>query len=173
MTSKFRALPSQARLRELFNYDQSTGELIRKTKNRRWNNTTAGICRSRRGDKPWLVLVHADGRQYPAHRLIWCWMTGDDPIASIDHIDRNPFNNRWDNLRLADNWLQSQNREWTATLGHKGISYNKASGKWLVRKVVDGNRVLIGFFETMEEAVNAMSSFMDKLKKENDKWSTI
>lgn len=173
MSAKFLPLPSQSRLRELFDYNLTTGELIRKTKNTRWNNKTAGSYRTRRGGKPWLVLVCVDGVQYPVHRLIWRWMTGDDPDLSIDHIDRNPFNNCWDNLRLADAWSQAQNREWIATFGHTGVSYHKASKKWQARKVVNGKRIQIGLFATKDQAIEAMNDFMDRLKKEDRKWTLV
>jgi hypothetical protein len=170
---KFRPLPSQDLLLRLFEYDVDTGLLYRKTKNKKWNNKPAGCYRTRRGGKAWLVLVHVGELQYPAHRIIWLMMTGEDPSLTIDHIDRNPFNNSWSNLRLADDWLQSQNRELAATAGHKGISFDKATKRWRARKVVDGKRVSVGAFSTKEEAIEAMTRFIEDLKQKDPKWSLV
>ena len=169
----FRPLPPQSQLLDLFDYDQSTGLLYRKTKHKRWGGKPSGCYRTRRGGKPWLVLVQVDKVQYPAHRLVWRIMTGDDPVLSIDHIDRNPFNNTWSNLRLADDWLQSHNREYHATAGHKGISFNKAAKKWIARKVVDGERILVGKFSTKEAAIEAMACFIEDLKQKDPKWNLV
>ena len=85
-------------------------------------------------------------------------MTGEDPAPlTIDHVDRNPFNNQWRNLRLADAYLQAKNREWKATAGHKGVSFHKASGKWMARKSVDGKRIHLGVFANKADAINAIA----------------
>src|SRR5690554_91590 len=34
-----------------------------------------------------------------AHRLAWHIMTGAEPPSAIDHLDGDPFNNSWSNLR--------------------------------------------------------------------------
>ena len=39
-----------------------------------------------------------DREIYLSHRIIWMWMTGEDPgEMEVDHIDRDRFNNRWSN----------------------------------------------------------------------------
>lgn len=169
----FLALPPQERLRELFDYCPQTGILTHKRLHKRMHGKPAGCYRTRRGGRKWLVLVSIDHVQYPAHRLIWRYVTGEDPAVSIDHIDRNPFNNCWSNLRLADNWLQSQNREWIATEGHKGISYKKEISKWTARKVVNGERIHLGTFLTKEEAIKAMDNFVEQLCQQDSKWKFI
>jgi hypothetical protein len=48
---------------------------------------------------------------YYIHQIITsCYGNGQGTkIISVDHIDRNPLNNSWDNLRLADRKQQEQN----------------------------------------------------------------
>ena len=93
-------------------------------------------------------------------------VTGEDPAPlTIDHIDRDPFNNKWVNLRIADAFLQSSNREWRATKGHKGIAFHKATQKWQVRVNKDGKRIYVGIYKTKEEAVIALKEYEKTYKK--------
>jgi len=45
------------------------------------------------------------------------------------------------------------------TSGITGVNFHKHSGKWNARKSVNGKRVSIGFFKTMQEAENALFQF--------------
>jgi hypothetical protein len=81
-------------------------------------------------------------------------MTGEDPgIATIDHINRNPHDNRWANLRLADEFTQAHNRRPRSE--SPGVSFHKASGKWYARLMRYGLRHAIGLYETKQEAIAA------------------
>src|SRR5262249_23350106 len=87
-----------ARLRELLDYNDETGEF-------RWRK------RMSRKVKPGDVAgnlntdgyrrIRIKGREYRAHHLAWLHMTGKSCPVFIDHRDGNPSNNRWDNLRRA------------------------------------------------------------------------
>ena len=64
----------------------------------------------------WQICYKKGG--YMAHRIIWFLHTGEDPLEQeIDHIDRNPSNNKINNLRLA---TRSQNCINKTTLLLKG-----------------------------------------------------
>ena len=50
--------------------------------------------------------------QYSQHRIVWEMHNGVIPEGlSIDHIDRDKQNNRIENLRLADVFIQNANRD--------------------------------------------------------------
>ena len=155
---EMRPLPEQSVIQEALIYTPETGLLIRRKPY--GGKHSPGTYRTRRNGKPWLILQTVKGKQYAAHRLIWKLVTGDDPKDSIDHIDRNPFNNRWSNLRLADTHVQAMNREWDVTLGHKGVSFHKATGKWQARKwdEATNKRLYLGCFATKELAIEALKS---------------
>jgi len=165
MKAPFRILPEQKELLATFEYVSETGELFKKVKNKK-------ICtgfkryRTKRNGEPWMHVVSFNGIQYAAHRIIWRMVTGEDPAPlTIDHIDRNPFNNKWSNLRIADAFVQSGNREWKTTKGHKGISFHKVTQKWQVRVSKKGKRIYLGVYKTKKEAITALKQYEESHKK--------
>jgi hypothetical protein len=149
MATAFRKLPAQERIKYYYDYNKETGEFTFKTGARK--GKVAGCKRTRRGGKPWLVLIYVENVQYPAHRLAWRWMTGEDPQLSIDHIDQDPFNNAWSNLRLADDFTQANNRTYPSK--HPGVNFHKVTGKWTARIQRNNERVYLGLFDTKQAAI--------------------
>jgi hypothetical protein len=90
---------------------------------------------------------------YKEHRLIWILHFG---LTSefIDHIDRDPSNNRIENLRLATRGQNSHNRTKykTNTSGFKGVSFFKAGRKWHARIMANGVDRHLGYYNTPEDA---------------------
>lgn len=118
-------------VRKLFDYDPETGKMIRKitTSSRAQRGYTAG-CKNASG----YLVVRIGKTLYYVHRLIWLWMTGTWPVMSIDHINRNPSDNRWENLRDVSYSDNAHNKEpasgvywaprdkvWVATLQYQGV----------------------------------------------------
>ncbi len=91
---------------------------------------------------------------YKVHRLIWLWMTGDWPEKDIDHINGVRDDNRWINLRLADDKRNQQNAKMpkTNTSGIKGVSWHKRDKKWLVNIKIGGKGYCFGAFDSIEFA---------------------
>lgn len=91
------------------------------------------------------------------HRLILERMIGrllsDDEV--VDHIDRDPMNNRRDNLRVATVQQNSRNRNMHSdnSTGFKGVSKHKNRYRALI--YVGGKRINLGRFHTPEEAHEA------------------
>ena len=44
------------------------------------------------------------------HRFVFTLKTGEEPVRTVDHIDRNRANNMFENLRLATRQEQQQNQ---------------------------------------------------------------
>jgi len=102
------------------------------------------------------VQITVFGRQYRAHHLAWLIVTGEWPPADreIDHENRNRADNRWRNLRLAvraQNIMNSAPRRDNKS-GHKGVSWRRDIQKWHARISVRGRILLLGNFDTIEEA---------------------
>lgn len=72
----------------------------------------------------------------------------------VDHIDRNPLNNKKCNLRLAtksQNAMNSKIRIDNKT-GIKGVSYNKEKRKYEGYITINQKRIKLGYFKELKEA---------------------
>lgn len=67
-------------------------------------------------------------------------MTGVWPPEYVDHIDGNPRNNTWSNLRLASAQQNARNkkRKYGSASGIKGVKFDSRSNTWHVQMMVDG-----------------------------------
>lgn len=79
--------------------------------------------------------------------------------TSIDHINGDKLDNRRENLRLATRQEQSTNPadqpSVRNTSGHRGVYFQKGTGKWTAQITVSRRSVYLGQFETIEEAIEA------------------
>jgi hypothetical protein len=80
---------------------------------------------------------------------------GEWPPLQLDHVNGNPVDNRFANLRLASASQNSANarRPVTNTSGFKGVHLNPTSTqKWRAKITVNKVQVYLGYFDTKEEA---------------------
>lgn len=97
--------------------------------------------------------VSLGGKFYYTHRLIFAMFYGYFP-KSIDHIDRNPQNNKIENLREA---TQSQNNYNASirkdnTSGFKNVYWDKRRNQWVVMIKVNKKNKHIGYYDSFQEA---------------------
>lgn len=94
-----------------------------------------------------------------AHRIAWLLMTGAWPEQEIDHIDGNRSNNCWSNLREVEHVLNSHNQRRPSknnSTGALGVSMGPSkTSPYLAGIRVDGKRIHLGSFRTLEEAESA------------------
>ena len=105
----------------------------------------------------WTINVRTPwGRKHlQVHRVIWELAYGPIPDGmEIDHIDRNPSNNRLSNLRLVTHSENNQNKGQmsTNTTGERHISKVKGRELYCIKKVANGERV-VRYAKTIAEAV--------------------
>ena len=91
------------------------------------------------------------------HRLLaMCFIpcTVDFKDITVDHINQNRTDNRLENLRWADNFVQHQNQGdiRTNTSGEKYICFDKRDKVWIFQIVRNGIRHS-KYFKTKEEAI--------------------
>lgn len=97
-------------------------------------------------------FVHGQAVATYMHRLI----LPPGPGLEVDHINRDRFDNRRSNLRIAEKWQQNANSGLHAdnTSGFRGVSHSKG-GRWRAYIGVDGRTVHLGVFTSREAAALA------------------
>ena len=76
---------------------------------------------------------------------------------TIDHKDRNPFNNQRENFRFCNNSLNRANSKLNKsnTSGFRGVSWHKISKKWRATIRQNGYHTHIGYYHSKKEAALA------------------
>jgi HNH endonuclease/AP2 domain len=145
-------------LSKVFSYDPETGVISRKINFRKYKSAVGVACGSKDGFGH-LSVTHK-GVRILSHRLAFFLMTGDWPTGLIDHINGQPSDNRWSNLRecsKAEN-TRHQKVHKSNTSGYRGVSFVKSQNRWRAIICVNGKNIYLGQFRTIEEAVSARAS---------------
>jgi len=140
---------TQTELQEKLQYNPITGKFTWLTGS--FKNKEAGTIAGKLPNNGY-VRITISGKAYNAHRLAWLYIYGEFPPRHIDHINRNRTDNRIENLRLADDSLNSKNQSIykNSSTGYHGVT---AHGKrWRARINIDGKKLHLGVFDTIEEA---------------------
>ena len=98
-------------------------------------------------DKEGYVILSVLGLK--AHHYAWFMTYGNVDFEHLDHKDRNPSNNKIENLRIITNSQQRQNSN------SKGYGWHKINKKWYSSISFDGKRIHLGYYKTEEEARDA------------------
>lgn len=151
--------PSLEALRKAYAYDPKSGVF---TRARDYGRFKKGEIGGRVNDGR--VEINVVDRRYLAHRLAWLYMTGEWPVDTIDHIDRNPLNNRWDNLRMVTQSEQGMNkgplREGKLTGTYK---LKKRTNLWRAYIKVNRKEYHLGYFKSEQAAHEAYLIAKSKL----------
>jgi len=126
---------------ERFNYNPLTGDIIYIEDTKKCNIGDVANCDNGRGYIQIPVIIHGKQKNVTAHRLAFYIMGGYLPDA-VDHIDGDPSNNKWLNLRgctRAEN-MRNLGINKANTSGYRGVS--RHYDKWR------GNVILNGKFHT-------------------------
>jgi len=111
-----------------------------------------------------LLLEGTKSRYLKVSTLLWKAFIGKTiPKGyTIDHIDRNPLNNKIENLRLASKQQQAANRDKISHFGgkapvstYKGVSFDKFKYRpkpWRSTVIFNDKQIFLGTFKTEKEA---------------------
>ena len=88
------------------------------------------------------------------------WVPNPDNKRCVDHIDGDRTNNHHENLRAAthsENLMNKRGHKNGSSV-YKGVSFDKRSGKWVVRIKVDGVYKNMGLFKVEREAAETYNA---------------
>lgn len=165
--TKTKELPSVAYLKECFDYNPESGELVWRVRplhhfqdevsSRLTNDRQAGkqvVSKSTNG----YTRVGIEGTRYAAHRVIWKMHTGEELTGHIDHINGVRTDNRMENLRLVEGHQENarnMKRKINNTSGNTGVYFNKDRGKWVAYIKLSGVMKYLGIFTDKIDAIYA------------------
>lgn len=90
-------------------------------------------------------------KRFFLHRLLM-----DPPEGMVvDHINKNPLDNRIENLRIITQAQNCQNRKELSSnnkSGVRNVSWNAALSKWLVKIKIHGKSHYFGVYKELEDA---------------------
>lgn len=145
-----------ATLKTFVAYNPDTGEFVRLKgtgKGAKLGTVTLGSVDTSTGYR----RVCVGGRQYYAHRLAWLYMSGVWPEDQIDHINHDRADNRFCNLRPANNAQNNQRSAARADsdTGVLGVCWHKRAGKYMAQIQHLGKTVYLGLHSSLESAIEA------------------
>jgi len=142
-------------VRRALDYDPVTGLLFWRHRddvpqkvNKRFAGKPAGCPDGQYG----YISVRLCGRAHQAHRLIWLHVTGEWPAEVLDHIDGNPTNNAFANLRPATRAENNRNKVTIRANQLKGTHYDPRNKRWYVQIMLRKKNYRFGPFDTPEAA---------------------
>lgn len=141
-------------LREVLDYDPETGAFRWKVACRgpKPKDGLAGYV-IKQGLAKGRRRISIDGVAYFNYRLAFLYVTGEWPAQEIDHIDGNPSNDRWANLRAATHAENMQNRRKAHSHNSTGVLGVHADGKRFKAGIsIEGKWTGLGSYTTKEEA---------------------
>lgn len=92
--------------------------------------------------------VTVDGKKMDLHRHLWEQANGPIPEGmQIDHINRDPLDNRLENLRCVTVSVNQLNRD-----NVKGFSWNKAKRAYMARIKLNYKTIYLGMYDNVVDA---------------------
>lgn len=88
------------------------------------------------------------------HQVVFLLMENYIP-AIVDHIDQNPANNKWENLRASDHSTNARNskKRSSNTTSYIGVSIKKAKSlRYQAQISINKRRIHLGYFHSAELA---------------------
>lgn len=138
---------------ELYNNDSEPiavtiidSDKLDEVKNHKWCRTQTGYVQTTLKNRGKPVFLHR-------------YLTGS--AGMVDHINRDPLDNRLENLRIVDYSVQNRNRNLNSKSGVKGVWFNGL--KYYVRLWNGSTNVSFGSFDDIDEAAHVYQTAYEQL----------
>lgn len=142
---------TQQRLKELLNYDETTGVFVRLQTG---PSVRAGDIAGS-GNGRGYTRIYVDGKRWNAHHLAWLYVHGTWPTGEIDHINGEPSDNRICNLREATRSQNCANKTTVNSTGYRGVYFRRRDNTYGAEITSKRVRIHLGTFKDAEEAHRA------------------
>ena len=144
---------TQKRLKELLSYDPETGFFKWLISRQGARLGQAAGCLNYEG----YGQIRINNKTYRAARLAWLYMEGYFPEYEVDHEDRDPLNNRWNNLRHVTSQCNNRNqgKRKDNKSGVTGVGWDYNVEKWRPKIGVNKKLINLGSFVDFNKAVKA------------------
>lgn len=90
--------------------------------------------------------------QNSSSRLLHRYLLNPSKGLTVDHINRNPLDNRRCNLRICTQFENNQNQSSNKS-GKVGVTFNKKSNKYIAYIKVKRKHITLGEFKNFDDAV--------------------
>ena len=147
-------------LKETFEYNKETGDLIWKIRKRKVvKGAIAGTI-----EPQGYRVIQLNAKFYKAHRLVYLMHKGYLP-KTLDHINGDRSDNRIENLRAVSAGQNQHNRKLNSnnTSGYKGVAWDKVNKNWTTYINLEGRRIFLGYYSTPEEADRVVRKAREEL----------
>jgi hypothetical protein len=144
-------LPDITYLRTLLIYNPADGSFtwLPREMDNRWSQQFAGKAAGH-PDSHGYLQIKIDGTPILAHRIAWAIVTNEWPPEMIDHINGDPLDNSWRNLRCASrsqNMANSKPRADNST-GYRGVVRSRTPGKFYAQIGFNKQTKHLGTFDS-------------------------
>jgi len=129
-----------------------------------WNAAYAGKPVGRAYHNKGYHLLTFQNKKIRAHRAAFACELGHWPHGEVDHINGDPADNRWSNLRVCSHRLNRVNTGGWENSSSKfvGVSWNRRAGKWMAQYMAGGVNHYLGLYESAEGAARARDAAMKR-----------
>jgi hypothetical protein len=146
-------IPTQARMKELFDYDRDRGVLIHKLA--RQGVKVGSVVGRTPYDSETPTCIVIEGFRTSTHRAVYLWHTGLYPYGDVRFRDGDKRNTRIENLYESSrqDTIRSSRPAPDSESRVNGVRYDPRSGKWMARLTVNGKEKHLGSFKELIDAV--------------------